>query len=297
MWLTKFKYLCSEQSVKKAKVNLYVAFFFFSLPSTKHSFLWNSSESVTLYDWGKKSTGHSISCCNLLQIACYFRASELQVNQNKKYLYGLPFSTSFCDLLSFWLSFWMYNFSHLCDSLIFKIHIWIYFQMYISPNLLFLFLFSKCKYPNHISKVYYCYHPFEVLFFTCKFKCTTSPSGSQNYFWQCWRGILKSWIVLTYKREPIKLVDKELITELSPLYDPWSIYLISSSAEMLHNQCKHFSKSSESMVSFSLPLVKPYLSFKFWSKHHFLRETFDHILPLPQISSDTLVSTFCTFSS
>lgn len=225
------------------------------------------------------------------------RASELQVNQNKKYLYGLPFSTSFHDLLSFWLSFWMYNFSHLCDSLIFKIHIWIYFQMYISPNLLFLFLFSKCKYPNHISKVYYCYHPFEVLFFTCKFKCTTSPSGSQNYFWQCWRGILKSWIVLTYKREPIKLVDKELITELSPVYDPWSIYLISSSTEMLHNQCKHFSKSSESVVSFSLPLVKPYLSFKFWSQHHFLRETFDHILPLPQISSDTLVSAFCTFSS
>lgn len=47
------------------------------------------------------------------------------------------------------------------DSLIFKLH----FQMYISSNLLFLSLFSKCIYSNHTSKVYYCYYPFQAFFF------------------------------------------------------------------------------------------------------------------------------------
>lgn len=117
-------------------------------------------------------------------------------------------------------------------------------------------LFSKCIFESIFKCIFYLIYyfssyfqnaytriPFQMciiviiflkfLFFsTCKFKCP--PAIWLRKIFPSMLGV--SWIVLRYKREPIKLADKKLICEWSPVYDPWFIYLISSSLQMLHNQ-------------------------------------------------------------
>lgn len=137
-------------------------------------------------DGGKKSTGRLISFYNLLEATCYLQCFRTQGKSKQKNIFmdffSQPHSVT-CFLFEspfgciIFLIYVTPLFSNYIFESIFKciFHLIYYFSPYFQNA------YTRITFPRCIIVII----PFKFFFFSLV-NSSVSPSGSQNYFWQCW---------------------------------------------------------------------------------------------------------------